>query len=426
MPRLPALALIVLALPAGAWAQDAPTSAAPPADGLYEDFSSFAMQPSVPRVASPATLSRWVDVHTSGRVTTVTFEPDGRVVWRITWGPHGPERKVTLVDGVVWTRSRFHYDAAGHLATKVVHGPGAGSGITYTYTTDPSSGQILGRSATLAGPNGTSVLETMDVTRTSRGTLVTIRRDGHPARSDRWDAHGRLMESRFFDGSGTEAGRLRYERDAQGLLVRIRRRVGAHRGIADPTHPDTTLSSSDVAALAAAPLEHHEALLLLGAPTTSSEEGRGVARVLHTDFAPDACWMNETSGLQFDAAGLLVRGTVGCICGFCVDASLVDRREAAQALGIGMHWTRGPWVRIDGAIDVTIEHELVTPDGPRAAGSLAPGDVVTAADGSPHTIVSVELLPDEGLRLGENLTGADGTFAAGGLRFVSETTTRCP
>lgn len=415
--------LASLALPATARAQPGP-----PPDGLYEDFPSMFLAPGAPLTAPSTLLPRWVDVRTRGRVTTVTFEPDERVVWRITWGPHGPTRKTTLVDGAVWTRSRFAYDAAGHLATKEVSGPGAAGGLTFTYTTDATTGEVRTRSATLPATypsSSTTVAERVEVTRSPAGVTVTVTRDGHTARRDRYDPDLRLLESRFFDVRGTETARLTYARDASGGLRRIRRRIGHHGHAVDPTHPDPTVTSSDVQALAFCPVEHHEALLLLGAPTTATDEGRGARREIHTDFAPDTCWMNATSGLDFDATGLLVQRTVGCICGFCVAAAAIDPDDAASALGVARHWTHGPWVRIDGTVEVTIEHALVTPSGPRAAGTLAPGDVVLAADGTPHVVVSVELLPDDGARLGVNLTTEDGTFAAGGLLFVSETARAC-
>lgn len=401
-------------------------SPATPADGLYEDFPSLFMEASGPLSAPPTALARWVDVRTRGRITTVTFEPDARVTWRVRWGPHGPTEKETLVDGQRWTRSVFGYDAAGHLATKRVTGPGAPGGYAYAYVTDPATGEVISRTTTLTA-GGITITERVDVARTARGVTVHVHRDGSEVRRDRYDAQHRLLETRLYDAHGREVARLGYARDPQGALRTVTRRIGAHRGASDPHHPDLTLTSADVAVLARAPIERHEALLWLGAPTVSNDEGRGTARVVHTDFAPSACWLDQTSGLEFDATGLLARSTVGCICGFCVDASLPrDDAEAQAARSIQEHWTRGPWVRIDGAIDVTSDHALVTPEGPRRAGALRVGDVVTRADGSPHVIASLELLADDGPRLGVNLVTAAGTFAAGGLRFVSETPGICP
>lgn len=419
----PALALLVvlLATPASAGAQSGVT----PPDGLYEDFPSIFMEPSVPLLATPTLLVRWVDVRTSAGITTVTFEPDARVVWRITWGPHGPDEKITLVDGEEWTRSRFVYDASGHLESKRVTGHGAEGGLVYAYETDARTGEIRTRTSTATTVARPSV-ERVLVTRTAHDVTVTLSRDGTAQRRDRYDAQHRLLETRFFDAHGTESARLSYVRDARGALRSVRRRLGPHRGATDPRHPDTTLSSSDVAALASAPIELHEARLLLGAPTLSTDEGRGVARAIRTDFAPSACWLDQISGLTFDATGLLGQATVGCICGFCVAASVpLGAGETERADGVETHWTAGPWVRLDGAIDVTADHELVTPRGARAAGDLAAGDVVTAADGSAHVLRSVERVAGEALRLGVNLTTPDGVFAAGGLRFVSETARAC-
>lgn len=417
--------VLTLALLCSIPAMPATAQLAAPADGLYEDFPSIFMQASGPLASAPTLLVRWVDVRTRAGVTTVTFEPDARVTWRITWGPHGPREKVTLVDGREWTRSRFVYDAAGHLSGKHVTGHGAEGGLTYAYETDAVTGELRARTATLHLQRG-DVVERVELARGATDVTVTVLRDGLATRRDRFDAQRRLLETRFFDAHGHEAARLRYVRNADGSLRTVRRRLGPHRGAADPMHRDLTLTSSDVQSLVASPIEHHEALLLLGSPGVSSDEGRGPARRISTDFADDACWMNQTSGIDFDPTGLIAGRSVGCICGYCVAASLPrDDQDTASALGVQEHWTRGPWIRIDGAIDVTADHELVTPEGPRAAGVLRVGDVVTASDGSPHEIRSLELLPEDTLRLGVNVMTERGTFAAGGLLFVSETARLC-
>ncbi len=404
--------VLVLAAPAAA-------QLGPPTDGLYEDFPSIFMQASGPLAAPPSALPRWVDVRTEGGVTTVTFEPEARVAWRIAWGPNGPAEKLTLVDGEQWTRSVFGYDASGHLATKHVTGAGAGAGLTYAYRTD-ATGRILSRTTTLA----TGVVEQLDLTYRARGTTVTLTHGGIVTRSDRYDAQRRLAETRLFDAHGVVAARLAYVRSADGSLRSIRRRLGRHHGLADPGHVDPSIDAGDVSRIAQTPIERHEALLLLGAPMHATDTERGVARHITVDYA-SGCWLNQTSGLSFDAAGSLTGGATGCICGFCVASSAIDPGERARATSSEEHWTAGPWVRIDG-VDVTADHALVTPQGPRTAGSLRVGDVVTGADGAPRALRSVEPVRDDGaLRLGVNLETPDHAFSAGGLRFVTETASTC-
>jgi YD repeat-containing protein len=417
------LIVLVLALPASASAQ------APP-DGLYEDFASIFMQPSVPLTSTPTALPRWVDVRTTGSITTVTFEPEARVVWRITWGAHGPDEKVTLVDGAEWTRSAYTYDAGGHLASKHVTGSGVEGGVTYAYTTD-ASGEIRTRTATLSATmsDGSvrTTAEAVEVVRSRVGVVVTLRRAGIRVRRDRYDAQQRLIETRLYDEHGREAGRLTYVRDASGAVTSVERRVGSHRGVADLAHPDLTLTQPEVAAIAStAVIEEHEVRLLLGAADSTESRWSGAMRRITSDYSPNACWMNQVSGFVFDATGLLTSGWSGCICGYCVDASAaIDSDDAARAIATQRHFALGPWVRLDGALDVTAEHEVMTPDGPRAVGTLHAGDVVLTADGLQHVLASVDPLPESGPRLGVNLETSDGLFRAGGLLFRSEAPRAC-
>lgn len=137
----------------------------------------------------------------------------------------------------------------------------------------------------------------------------------------------------------------------------------------------------------------------------------------------DRCWLNQPSTLTFDAAGLLTGVQQSCICGFCVDAALAP--SAPDVLATDRHWTRGPWVRLDGAVDVTADHRVMTPDGPRPAGALSAGDRVLSANGAPRVLRSVERLSGAE-RLGVNLRTRSGTFAAGGLLFESEQPRPCP
>ncbi len=122
---------------------------------------------------------------------------------------------------------------------------------------------------------------------------------------------------------------------------------------------------------------------------------------------------------MFDATGLLVSTIQTCICGFCVDADLpVDTGEEVE--GVDLHWTEGPWVRLDERVDVTVDHGVATPGGVVPAGLLRVGDEVLAADGTPRPFRSVRSLARGAERLGRNVRTRSGFFAAGGLLFASE------
>jgi YD repeat-containing protein len=412
--------VLLLAATASAQTEAAP---APPADGLYEDFSSIFMEAVGPLAAPPTVIPRWVSVATRAGVTTVTFEPERRVVWHITWGAHGPTEKVTLVDGVEWTRSRFSYDASGHLARKEVSGPGAPGGLSYAYETD-DAGAVLARTATLPHRvDGPATAERVEVHRGPHGALVSTTHDGAVVRVDRYDASHRLLETRWSDAHGAEVARLRYRRDRHGALASVVRRIGPHRGPADFAHPLDGITSFDVASVRGLPMERHEAWLLLGLPTHATDEERGTGRRVHDDFAPDACWLNQPSMLQFDPALSLEQVSAGCICGFCVAIDAIDPSERDAALGRAHHYTRGPWVRLDAGLAVplviTAEHEVATPDGWRRADALVAGDRVLGADGTVLTLREVSAL-DDTPRLGASLRTERGAFSAAGILVRSE------
>lgn len=414
---------VLLRAPAGAAAQDRP------ADGAYEDFSPLLMAPvGAPLASAPALLPRWVEVATVADVTRVTFLPDARVVWEITWGPGGAVEKRTLVDGDLFTRSVFERDGSGRLVRKIVTGPGSGGGLTYAYTTD-ADGRVLTRTATLPRATGAAwagtETETVTVDWTAGGATVRTLRDAALVREDRIDAGGRLLSTTIHTRDGSREAALDYGRRGDGTLERVTRRLPGRRAHpADFATPDATVEDGDVFLVFSAPLERHEALLFLGAPVRTTDAGRGVHRAIDDDWSSE-CWMNAPSGGRFDAAGLSLSTTTSCICGFCVDAMLETSADGA-VLATDLHWTRGPWVRLDDRIDVTVDHALVTPSGPVLAGELHAGDVVLDATGEPHTLSSVVRLPDDGvLRLGRNLRTEDGTFAAGGFLFVSEAPRTC-
>jgi hypothetical protein len=156
---------------------------------------------------------------------------------------------------------------------------------------------------------------------------------------------------------------------------------------------------------------------LLGSPQSESDTGHGAARRIVQQFG-EPCWLNELSALEYDATGLLVSAYQACICGYCVDASLPV--EAAAVEGVDLHWTRGPWLRLDDEVDVTVDHTVATPLGPRRADALRPGDVILTSHGALRVLRSVRPLPLGPERLGRNVRTASGFFGAGGIRFASE------
>ena len=76
-------------------------------------------------------------------------------------------------------------------------------------------------------------------------------------------------------------------------------------------------------------------------------------------------------------------------------------------------------------MDVTADHRVMTPSGPRTAGSLRAGDVVLGADAVPRVLRSVEPANESAPRLGRNLRTSTGVFEAGGFQFESETPHAC-
>jgi hypothetical protein len=406
---------------------DAQIASAPPADGLYEAWSPLTMAPVAPLAAAPATLPAWIDVRTAGRVTTVTFLPERRVVWRLAWGRHGPVRKTIEVDGRPFATSRFEYDAQGHVARKIVDGPGISGGPwVFTYVTD-THGRIVTRTTTVPTARrrgGGAGTEVQSIARRGGRTVVTTAVDGRDVRRDTYDRADRLARTEWLAGAPGHRLELRYRRDASGAPTSVERRLGARQVPADPQARDPHVTSADLMPLLVAPIERGEALLLLGAPVTSSDEHRGASRRVTDDYA-DGCWMNSPSALEYDAAGMMIGVHTRCICGLCVDAELAIDVDPASVDAVDLHFTRGPWIRLDGAIDVTADHRVLTPRGPIPAGELRAGHEVLAADGSARVLVSVEPLGETEPRLGRNVRTVSGTFAAGGILFESEQPRPC-
>lgn len=399
-----------------------------PANGLYETWSPLTRRPVGPISLSQAQrlLPRWLSVTSSGKTSVVTFMPAGRVRWRISWGPDGIATKVTEVDGVRYSASEFDY-RDGHLFRKRIER--RGQRWAAFFKTD-SSGRLRTRRETMPSPNDgrtprTPAIESRWSVRHNARTVVIARsKDGKLVRRDTLDLAGRPLRVELgFDGKGQPMLALAYRRDSRGVLTSIGRTLFGVHSRANPAQPDPTIRSKHVAALArSAFVERHEALLLLGAPVTHRDQKRGDQRRIDDHYSK-GCWLNAVSTLHFDAAGLLLHGGISCICGFCVDARLPVR--APDNLGVDLHFTRGPWIRLDGRVDVTADHRLLTPSGPRRAGDLRAGELVLAADGSPHRLRSVVRLARGPLRLGRNISTRRGYFVAGGLRFESEPPTAC-
>ncbi len=411
-----AVLVVGLLLPSRSGAQ------VPFGEGTYERWSPLFDAPSGPLSASPAMLPEWISVVVRGPVAIVTTEPEGRVVWRIRYGAQGAEDKRVLVDGVEVLHAVYERDASGHLTRKRVTGRLAPRGLTYTYTTD-AQGRVLSRERLID-----TGLERLEVRWEPSGAAVaTVTIAGSERRRDELDPAGRLRVTTFGrDVTQSAAGgrpRVRreevslvYERGADGSLREVRRVRGGRSALAEHGARDPSVRSAELSILARAPIERGEVRLLLGSPVTAVDRLRGASRELTDDFA-DGCWMNEISYVAYDATGLLESAGSGCICGFCVDASLAWSAQDVE--GIELHWTTGPWLRLDGELIVTEEHEVLTPSGPRAAGSLVVGDVVTGSDGSSFALRTVERLPEE-LRLGRNVESRGGRFSVGRFVVVSE------
>ncbi len=419
-----AFLFFLAALASTASAQAPRTS--PPADGLYESWPSATMEPVGPLSAPPPGLPRWIDVRSDGGTTTVTFEPERRVVWRITWGPDGPVEKTIEVDGEPFATSRFEYDVRHHLARKIVTGPGIHNGPhTYGYTTD-ARGALQTREGPIT-PAGGSASELRRFVRTRRGLEIRTSLGGREVRVDVHDRSGRRVETRWTSSSG-ERFALHYVR--VGGRIAIERTLREQRQPADASARDPSIRAETMSALIGLPIEVHETQLLLGSAVQTSDDQRGVGRSISLSYAENGCWLNQPSTLIFDGTGLLASSRVDCICGFCVDAALPVDTAPEATLGVDLHWTDGPWVRLvlaDGSsLDVTSDHRVITPRGPIAAGVLRAGDEVSAARGGTIRLRSVELLAGGEARLGRNVRTREGTFAAGGVLFESETDQPCP
>lgn len=416
VPRLAALAaMLVCAMAPSVASSGSATTRTPAPTGTYEAYSPITMSAVGPISSARARklLGRWLSVTTNGDRSEIVFEPEGAVHWKLRYGPYGPLEKTTFVDGEAWTKSTFQYNAHGNVVSKSVTGAGLSHTLSYRYRAD-SQGRVTERIE--------SGGERWRVTYGARIVADTL--DGHGVvRRDAFDLAGRLLETRVGrPATGADARVLRYQRDASGRLLGILKKLGksgARR--ADPSLRDPAVASVDVVH-ASSHVERFEAWLLLGAPKTHSVSGRGTKRVSHDDFSSPQCWLNQQSSIVFDAADRAMNGEVGCICGFCV--AVGTPLSAPDAIGFDEHFSAGPWLDIDGVV-ITADHHVLTPDGPRAAGSLRAGDLVTGPGGTQHRVRSIQQLSAGPERLGTNLRTRSGHFVAGNLLLQSETPRAC-
>jgi hypothetical protein len=402
---------------------------APVPSGRYEGYSLILRAPYGPLDERTArTLPRWLEVTSQGETSEVVFQPDRRVRWRLTYGPEGLIEKKVTIDGKPWTESRFRYER-GALVEKSVTGPGSGGARSYRYVLD-ESGRLKERRGPISrdpfhgsDPKQDHVLFTWDTS----GATVDHVLGRQVVRRDRFDAAGRLLRTDLGRPATDPKARLSllYQRDAAGRLTGIQRQwftAPAQPAYADRRDPHVVPRLLDTLPPV---VERHEVLLLIGQPVKHSRDA-GLSEKGIRDEYSKGCWLNKISELTYDSEGSLSRFGQSCICGFCVAAESEPRTPAgAELLGTDEHWIHGPWLRLDERIDVTPEHRVMTPSGPRPASELRAGDAVLAEDGSPRPLRSVRRLPPGPSRLGVNLRTSTGRFAAGGLLFESETARPC-
>lgn len=420
---------MILSTSAAAAAQVLKPLTSPVPTGRYEGYSPLLAAPYGPISPVEARmLPRWLDVVTQGSSSTITMRPEGRVVWELTYGPHGLERKKTLVDGALWTDTTFTFDAQGRWQYKDVAGPGLGGQDLRDVFEVDAQGRIVSRKAMAqVGPTKQWQVDAKGVSwhvvHTRRGATTAWKRGGELLREDTFDARGYPTRVDFGSALGAPL-MLKYKRNAQGRLSGLSWQIDKRRGDAlNQRKPRGTASSRILNALTRSVMERHEVLLLLGPPVLHRDDAKGTSRRTHDEYADD-CWLNEVSGLDYDAAGLLKGGSADCICGFCVDAALPI--DAVAVNGEDLHWTAGPWYRLDHAVDVTGDHKIMTPGGPVPVEQLKAGDLVLRDDGRIKVLESVLRLPHAERRLGRNVRTEAGVFAAGGFLFESERAVMCP
>lgn len=383
--------------------------AAPAAAGdLYESWSPVDRAPAGKLTkASARKLPQWLEVTPRAGGYTVVFHPEKRIRWLVEQGPKGPLSKTTTVDGQPWTKTVFTYDVHGNVATKKVTGPGVKGPLVFEYSHGPG-----GTTRTRKRDAGKMIDDVWTLKEERTGTWVaTTSIDGKPVRRDTFDDWGRRL---LVSTTGDRPIELIYERDTNGRLKRVRRRIDGRLEPAATRRPRRKRSGTHLREINGA-FERHEVLMLIGAPITHSRDGQGAARIVKDNYTDD-CWLNEPSEITYDAADKVVGSHAACICGFCV---LAKPTPVGHTLGVDEHWTRGPWVDLDGTI-VTADHMVATPTGPRPAADLKVGDRVLNSKGMPKALTRAAKLPVGELRLGSNLRTSSGLFTAGDLTLHSE------
>jgi YD repeat-containing protein len=398
----------------------------PVQSGTYEAYSPITEAPvsSIGPAVASRLLPRWLEVSTVGQSSIITFAPEGRIRWSLDYGPYGIAKKVTTVDGVTWSTSQFSYDAKGRLSAKTVSGQ---VNASFTYRLDPD-GRVAER-------RRVGSAERWAVRYTGAGpvaeTYVDLPGGATLRRRDHFDPAGRPLEIELISGTAEVVATVRYRRGSDGSLTSVVRGIGSKPDRpADPHHLEPALDSRVLDLLGGVGVfERHEVLLLAGSPVTHSVTGTGLLRIAEDNYAKDCATvggestMNHVAGINYDAADLAQEGNVNCVCGFCV--SVPAPRVGGEVLGTDEHWSSGPWVRLDEEVEVTVDHPVATPAGPRPAGSLTVGDVVLGADGGPRVLQSTRLLTGPSERLGVNVRTRTGTFAARGFLFETEVSSEC-
>lgn len=367
-----------------------------------------------------AKLPTWLSVETTGRQSVVTLEPERYVKWTLRYGPHGLTDKVVTVGGAPWTHSRFRYSATGHLSDKTVTGPGLqhleGKSAGTVYRTD-SRRRIVERFAA-AGQD-----PSLRLRHSTSGVTVEHRVGDRVVRRDRYDRAGRRL--RIDVGDAEPSIRVRFLRDAKGRLKRVTRRISKKSVKASWDAPESWVRPEHLRRIPTL-TSRGDVLLLLGAPHRHSVSLSDGIQHTEDDYA-EVCWINDANTLVYDAAGVFKDTGTSCICGFCVAAEQVAIGPEATAWDI--HWRNTTWVRLStalGEVDVTADHRVITPSGPRPAGALRVGDLARTAGGPPTALLAIEVLAVEGLKAGANVQTPSGTFAAGGLLYESEQPRVCP
>lgn len=281
--------------------------------GLFERWS-LAHQAPVGSVtaAEAAALPRYlrVDCDAAVRRLRIVFEPEGRVVWHVRLGAHGPEAKDTLADGVLLTHTELELDTRGQRVSKTVTGPGLRGPLAFVYR---DAGGPLERTGHI--PADRHWLPDVAERVVIAADRVETWRDGQRVRLDWTAPDGRLLETRFgADGSPTSLT-LRYHRSPAGRLRAVSRRFADGPWRSEPLPLTVAVVPRSLDLLRLAPVERWEVGLLFAPPTSHEDVGTGLQRRRVDHFSADACWLEESSYAEYDPSGLMRGVAAACICG---------------------------------------------------------------------------------------------------------------